>query len=101
MHSAGAALRHAASILCPRKTELLTNDPKQRSGRVDIEIDAFAVNREAHHRSSPDSFGLHLDVGQGRRDAVDFTPATAAATGWWFNKIKPTRKLADRPGPIT
>jgi hypothetical protein len=58
MHGARAALRHTAPIFRSGKTEMFADDPKQWSGRIDVEIDAFAVNGETEHRSSPNFFVL-------------------------------------------
>src|ERR1035441_7258543 len=54
MHSARATLRHPAPIFCPGKAEMFADHPKQRSGRIDVEIGTFFVNREGDHCSSPD-----------------------------------------------
>ena len=49
MHSAGAALRHPTPVFCSSEPKLFTDDPEQRSGWIDVEIDAFAVYGESDH----------------------------------------------------
>jgi hypothetical protein len=61
MHRAGAALRHAASIFCSRQLKLFADHPKQRGRRINVEIDAFAVNRKTNHCSSPDFYTVSIE----------------------------------------
>ena len=54
MHRACSALRHAAPIFCSGEPELFANHPQQRSGRINLEVDPFAIDGKSDHCHSPD-----------------------------------------------
>jgi len=67
MNGTCTALRHAAAIFCSSETKVVANDPEQWSGRIDIEIDVFAVYGEGDHCSL-----LFTQFASGGCEAIDF-----------------------------
>src|ERR1700738_1238652 len=50
---AGPALCNAATVFGSSKPDILPDRPKQRRIRLDVDVECFAVDREACHRVSP------------------------------------------------
>src|ERR1700693_3251695 len=46
MNGASAALRHTATVFCPREIQRIANHPKQRRGRRILHTDRLAINSE-------------------------------------------------------
>src|SRR5258708_11949925 len=93
VHRAGAALRHAASIFRSGETKIFANDPEQWSGRVDVEIDALAIDGEADHESSP-VFCIALrrqTPDKGCQDALILYPAARASAVEMFSPWDPQK----------
>src|SRR3989442_4444643 len=53
VHRAGSAHRDAAAVLGAGEAGLLANRPQKGCARIDLELEGFAVDRQARHRFFP------------------------------------------------
>jgi hypothetical protein len=85
MNGACAALRHAAPIFCSSETKVVADDPQQWSGRIDVEIEVFAVYREGNHYSL---LSYAVCIGLVRGDRFSLCKLSSGTFSGYFSAIE-------------